>query len=277
LAARGEALGGAVSASAEGADALLSNPAGLASLGPASPSDLTLSYDNLLETSYLGYMAYGRSVGQSSALGADAIYFSQQPMTAYDQYGNAGGTFQPNDLAVTLAYATRFESVSIGAGIKMIRSSVDDANGVSAALDFGVQAKSLCLLGGRPVDAGAHFSNLGPAIKLGGVSAPLPFSMTGGVVWHAISMLDGLLDLHMPVDQPAYASVGVEGVMRFDHERRKAVLRVGYNQSHDRDVTGFTGFTVGAGLDLDIFRLDYAWVAFGALGMMNRVTVGFRF
>ena len=276
-AARGEALGGSAAAGAEATDALFSNPAGLSSLGPEAPSDLSFSYNSLLETSYMGYAAYGRAVGSSGALGASLVYFSQGAMTAYNGVGDAVGSFRPNDLALALSYAHRFARLSLGGSLKMIRSSLDDVSGMSAALDLGVQAKNACLVGDRPLDLGASVSNFGPPIKLGGVSSPLPFALAGGMLWHTTPAFDSSLDLHLPADQDPYVSFGIEAKFRFDKERRRAALRAGYNQSHGRDIDGTTGLTAGAGLDLGAFRLDYAWVPFGDLGMQNRVTLAFRF
>jgi hypothetical protein len=276
-AAREAALGGAASAGAQGADALFSNPAGLASLVPESPSDLSLSYNNLMETSYLGTAAWGRPVGASGAFGADVVYFSQGALTAYNGQGDAVGSFRPYDLAAALAYARRFEGFTLGGGLKLIRSSLSDVSGTSAAVDFGAQLKSICLLGDRPVDAGAYLSNFGPPIKLGGTSAPLPFAMAGGVLWHVATMLDSSIDVHLPSDQDPYISLGFEATYRFDQQKRKASLRLGYDQSHGRELDGAAGMTAGGGLDLEGLRLDYAWVPYGDLGMQNRVTLAFRF
>ncbi|MCX5794183.1 MAG: PorV/PorQ family protein [Elusimicrobia bacterium] len=275
--ARDSALGGAAAAGAQGAEALFTNPAGLASLLPESPSELSLSYDNLLESSYLGSAAWGRPVGRSGALGADLVYFSQSAQTAYNGRGDAVGSFRPYDLAVALAYARRFDGFALGGGLKLIRSSLDDVSGTSAALDFGAQARSICLVGDRPVDVGAHVSNLGPPIKVGGTSAPLPLAFAGGVLWHLSTFVDSSLDVHVPSDQDPYVSLGVEATYRFDQGKHSAALRLGYDQNHIRELDGAAGLTAGGGLDLGGFRVDYAWVPYGDLGMQNRFTLALRF
>ncbi|MBI5242035.1 MAG: PorV/PorQ family protein [Elusimicrobia bacterium] len=274
---RESALGGAASAGAQGSDALFSNPAGLASLVPESPSELSLTYDHLLETSYLGTAAWGRPLGASGAFGADVAYFSQGAQTAYNGLGDNVGSFRPYDLAVAAAYARRFEKFSLGGKLKVIRSVLDDVSGTSAAIDFGGQAESLFLLGDRPVDAGAYLSNFGPPIKLGSVAAPLPLAAAGGLLWHTTKVVDSSLDLHLPSDQPPYVSLGLEATYRFDRDKRQAALRLGYDQSHGRELDGMAGLTAGGGLDLGSFRLDYAWVPYGDLGMQNRITLAFRF
>ncbi|HAM36719.1 MAG TPA: hypothetical protein DEB40_00675 [Elusimicrobia bacterium] len=277
LPARSEALGGAAAAGADNSDALFINPAGLLTLGPETPSDLSFSYNSLLESSYLSYAAYAKALGKSSALAAGFVYFSQGAMTAYNGQGDPAGTFRPSDLAVSAAYARRFDEFSLGGGLKMIRASVDDVSGTTAALDFGGQARNVCLVGERPLDVGASLTNFGPAIKLGGASAPLPLALAAGMLWHASPALDSSLDVHLPVDQDPYVSLGVEAFLFFDQSRRKAAFRVGYDQSHGRDIDGLTGMTAGMGLDLGAFRLDYAWVPLGDLGMQNRITLAFRF
>ncbi len=275
--ARDSALGGASAAGAQGADALFSNPAGLSSFLPESPSELSLSYDNLLESSYLGTAAWGRSVGRFGALGVDLVYFSQGALTAYNGQGDAVGSFRPYDLAVALAYARRFDGFAMGGSVKMIRSSLADVSGTSAALDFGAQASDICLVGDRPVDFGAQVSNLGPPIKLGGLEAPLPFAFAGGFLWHMATAVDSSLDAHLPSDQAPYVSLGVEATYRFDQKKHGASLRLGYDQSHGRELGGAAGMSAGGGLDLGGFRLDYAWVPYGDLGMQNRFTLAFRF
>ena len=275
--ARSEALGGAFAADSEGADALLTNPAGLTSLQSGAPSDLSFAYNNLLESSYLGYGSYGRSLGRFGTVAAGVIYFSQAPLTGYNARGDASGSFQPYDVALSMAYARQFEGFAVGAAAKMIRSSIDDVSGMSAALDVGVQAKDVSRVGEGAVDAGASFSNLGPPLKVGGVAAPLPFALTGGFLWHATPAFNAMLDVNLPSDNDPYVSFGLQAQLWSDREKRALCLRVGYNQSHGRDIDGLTGLTAGAGFDLVGFRLDYAWDPYGDLGMQNRVTLAFRF
>ena len=54
-------------------------------------------------------------------------------------------------------------------------------------------------------------------------------------------------------------------------------LRGGYDQNRTRGVDGFAGFSAGAGFDFSALRLDYAWLPFGDLGSVNRITIAFRF
>ncbi len=92
---------------------------------------------------------------------------------------------------------------------------------------------------------------------------------------------DAALDIVLPVDADPYAALGVEArfpaAMVGSSRPWVAALRGGYNQNAGRSVDGFTGVSFGGGLDLASLRVDYAWIALGALGSANRITLAFRF
>jgi len=274
-------MGGATAAVAQGAEALFQNPAALARLTADSPSEVAFGYDALLETAYQGAAAYARPLGSQGAVGAGLLYASQAPQTTYNSVGDAGGSFAPLDVAAGAGYARRVGPVALGAGLKLIRSSLADQTGASAALDLGVQAKHVADIGDGPLDLGASATNLGPPLKLGTAASPLPLNLRGGAVWRASANFDAAFDLVVPVDADPYVAVGAEA--RFpaalvgSARPWCAALRGGYNQNAGRTVDGFAGVTFGAGLDFAALRVDYAWVAAGSLGSASRVTLALRF
>lgn len=284
--ARHQALAGAAAAGSEGPDAVFLNPAGLARMAPEDRPELALSYGMLLAETYAGSGAFARPT-KNGAWAFGFAYFGQPAQTAYTAQGDAAGEFAPYDAAFSGSYGHRFEKFSLGGTLKAVRSVVDDVSGATAALDFGVQARHVTMIGDGPADAGAYFSNLGPALAAG-AAAPLPFSARLGLLWHASPMFHPAFDLHFPVDEDPYVSFGLEarfslggdaGVSeRFEsRSKRSAAVRAGFNQAQAREVDGLAGMTAGAGLDLGFMRFDYAWAPYGDLGMTNRVTVGFRF
>ncbi len=279
--ARAAAMGGVVAAEAQGAEALFQNPAALARLEPESPSEIALGYDALVETAYQGEAAYARPLGRDGALGAGLVYASQSAQTNYDNFGNATGNFTPLDVAAGAGYARRLGPVAVGAGLKLIRSSLAEQSGTSAAVDLGALAKLVADIGEGPLDVGASVTNLGPPLKLGAAASPLPLNVRAGALWHVSPNFDGALDVVFPVDQDPYVAFGVEArlpaAMVGSTRPWVASLRGGYNQNSGRTVDGFAGATFGGGLDISALRVDYAWIAMGALGMANRITIAFRF
>ncbi|TBR17041.1 PorV/PorQ family protein [bacterium] len=275
--ARGEAMGGANSATAEGAEALFWNPGGLGRLAGGGRSEATVGYNALLESSYAGALGYARPLADGrSVLAAGLVYHSAGEVEGYDRFANPNGSFSPTDLCFSGAYARHFEALSAGAALKLVRSEIAGSAGTTFALDLGVQADRVSAIGEGPVDLGASLRNLGPAIQVGGAADPLPFAIQMGARWHVSPQMAMLLDGFMPVDADPYPALGGEFTQPFG-AASKGQLRFGYNVQRQRGIDGLTGLTGGGGLDLDRMRVDYAWVPFGELGTTHKLTLAFKF
>lgn len=280
--ARAAAMGGVSAAASSGAESVFLNPAALSRVPSEGPSEVAVGYDALLESSYSGSAAYARPLGADAALGLGLVYASQGAQTAYNSVGDATGKFSPTDLALGAWYGRRFAGpLSLGGGLKLIRAQLDDRSGMSAALDFGLLAKHVAEIGDGPLDVGLSLSNLGPPLKLGSTADPLPARIRVGGLWRLSPVFDAGLDVNLPVDQDPYASLGVEGRIPASQIGSKKpwvlAVRAGYDQNRTRGVDGLTGFSAGAGFDFSALRLDYAWLPFGDLGTVNRITLAFRF
>lgn len=275
--ARGEALGGAHSAGAEGAEALFWNPGGLGGLAGGGRSEAAFSYNALLESSYAGALGFARPLANGrSVWAAGLVYHSAGEVEGYDRLGNSNGSFTPTDLALAGAFAHRFELFSAGAALKLIRSEIAGSAGNTFALDLGLAADRVSMIGEGPVDFGASLRNLGPGIQVGGAADPLPFAVQLGARWHVSPQMAMVLDGFMPADADPYPALGGEFTQPFG-EASKGQLRFGYNVSRQRGIDGLTGLTGGGGLDLDRMRVDYAWVPFGELGTTHKMTLAFKF
>ncbi|MBI3299163.1 MAG: PorV/PorQ family protein [Elusimicrobia bacterium] len=275
--ARAEALAGTYVAAAEGSESVFWNPAGLARMAGSGRSDVSFGYNALLESSYAGAVAWARPLASGkSTVGASLLYHSPGAIDAYDRLGNPNGTFTPIDLALAGAYARRFGILCAGVAGKFIRSELAGASGTTFALDFGVIAERVGDMGDGAVDLGASVRNLGPAISVGSVADPLPFALQLGGLWHVNPKMSLLLDGHLEADADPYPSLGGEFTQPFG-AASKGQLRFGYNVKRQRGLEGLSGLAAGGGLDLDVFRIDYAWVPFGELGTTHRITTALRF
>ncbi len=275
-------MGGVSAAAGQGAESVFLNPASLARVEAESPSEVAIGYDALLESAYSGSVAYTRPLGRDGAFAAGLLYASQSAQTAYNAIGDATGKFTPTDLALGAWYARRLLGpLAAAGGLKIVRSSLDDRSGMTIAADIGVLAKHVGDVGEGPIDLGASLTNLGPPMKLGGSSDPLPARIRAGGLWQISPTLDAGLDVNLPVDADPYASLGVEGRIPASTVGSKKPwvisVRGGYDQNRTRGLDGFTGFSAGAGFDFSALRLDYAWIPFGDLGTVNRITIAFRF
>lgn len=275
--ARGEALGGANAAGSDGAEALFWNPGGLGRMAGADRSEASFAYNALLESSYAGALAYARPLKDGrSVVAGGLVHYSAGKVEGYDRFGNANGDFTPMDLSLSGGYARRFELLSAGAALKFVRSAIAGSSGQTLALDFGVAADKVSMIGEGPVDVGASVRNLGPGLKVGSTADPLPFAVQMGARWHVSPQMALMLDGFMPVDSDPYPALGGEFTQPFG-AASKGQLRFGYNVQRQGDIDGLTGLTGGGGLDLDRFRIDYAWVPFGELGTSHKMTLAFKF
>lgn len=274
-------MGSAGAAAAKGPEALFHNPALLARFEPESRQETAADYGRLLETTYAGSAAYARPLGRQGSIGAGVVYAGQSAQTLYDERGDAAGSFRSGDLAAGGAYARRFGGLMAGASLKVIRTSLADRSAAGAALDFGLMAPHASELGEGPLDFGASLSHLGPPLKLGPTADPLPARLRVGGNWRASPVLDAAFDVVLPADQSPFFCFGLEARLPASHmgfnKDWSAALRLGYDQSHGRDVEGIGGVTAGFGVDLSGFRMDYAWLPYGDLGASNRITLAFRF
>ena len=275
-------MGGVSAAAGAGAEAVFLNPASLSRIAAEAPSEVALGYDALLESSYTGSVAYARPLGRDGAFAAGLLYASQSAQTAYNSLGDSTGKFTPSDLALGAWYGRRLLGpVSLAGGLKIIRSQLDDRSGMTAALDLGLLAKHVAEISDGPLDVGLSIQNIGPPLKLGSSSDPLPARIRAGGLWRVSPAFDAGIDINLPVDQDPYASLGVEGripASKIGSAKPWIVsVRGGYDQNRTRGIDGFTGFSAGAGFDFAALRLDYAWIPFGDLGSLNRLTIAFRF
>ena len=274
-------MGGVSAAAGQGADAVFLNPASLSRLEPESPSELAFGYDALLETAYSGSAVYARPLGRNGAFAAGLLYASQGAQTAYNSLGDATGSFTPADAALGVWYAHRFGSVALAGGLKLIRSALAERSAMTGAADFGLLLRNVAEIGDGPLDVGLALQHLGPPLKLGGISDPLPARMRTGVLWRVSPTFDAGFDLVAPVDQDPYMSVGVESRLPASRlgstKPWTASVRAGFDENRTRGVEGFTGVSAGAGLDFSSLRFDYAWLPFGDLGTVNRITIALRF
>ncbi|HVE13787.1 MAG TPA: PorV/PorQ family protein, partial [Elusimicrobiota bacterium] len=275
--ARAQAMGGAGAAAIEGSEALFWNPAGLAGWDKSSLNELSASYSALLETSHASALAFAHPLAEDrGTLGASLLYFSQSEIQGFTTTGDPDGSFAPRDMALSLGYARSGERFSAGGAVRVLRSELAGASGSSFAADFGIRARGVTDIGEGPLDLALCAQNFGPPIKLGGVSAPLPFVARGGSLWRVSPRLNGLLDLVLPVDESPYVALGGEfhGAIG---DSLKGALRAGYNMHNAHKVDGFAGVTAGFGLEVARVRVDYAWVPLGDLGTTHRITIAGRF
>ncbi len=274
--ARAAAMGEAYCAAAQGADAVRYNPAALVRIEANSAE---LMHANYLADTFLDQGAFARRLGPNQAIGFSALQMSYGSIPETDETGYRTGTAHPANLALTGAYAYKFEGSggplagsAIGVSAGYVQSTI-----VSSAKTF---TASLGLLSPAYGPLGTQFAfaaeNLAGALKFDQKADPLPLAFKLGALLHIKPDWVLALELAGPKDGAPYAALGTEKLFKAQSEIKLAV-RAGYNMRTGRDLGGLAGFAAGLGIAFNGVALDYALVPFGTLGYTHKLTLGFSF
>jgi hypothetical protein len=128
--ARAAAMGEAFGAVADDATAVYWNPAGL---GRVRNGSLSVMHALWLEDVAYDWLSYAHPLGRQDTVGIGIQYLSYGSLKDINAAGVENGSFTPNDLAVSLAYAHAFGRLSLGASAKYISSDLQKTASAYAA------------------------------------------------------------------------------------------------------------------------------------------------
>lgn len=297
MGARGTGMGEAFSGIANDVNALYYNPAGLTAMDAAQLQLMHLEgfggvrYENLglaVPAELVGLDVWG-TVGISYTL----VSIEDTPRTrilpgttnTFDQaWADRGFLFTAGASVVTFSYAWQATKLySIGGTFKAINEKIDTVSGWGLAGDVGLLSRPEVVKG---LSAGLTLQNVGSS-PTPAASLPITMRIGLGYDWDAPftkedqddKLLLGM-DLVMPVvpvDGVWHLNLGTEYQRWFDDQF--AAFRFGYR--FPQELGALAGLTLGGGLGTDLpgarIGLDYAWVPFGELGNMHRISLNAAF
>lgn len=258
LGVRAEGFGGAYSALAQGTDALLYNPAGLALTVGLRADSAYASPMGLYSVTWIG--------GAMRGLGAGLAYLSAGGITdpegdplSFSHMALLAGGALPGD---AVPYLGRFLPwpVFVGIGIKYDRVQVASEVGGNIALDFGAITSFDTAFG--TLRMGLVISDLGPGIGLGERSEAWSTSASLGA---ALILPAGLI-LSADLAGGKFA-VGLGWAFGGGLEVRGGFKSQG----------GMASFSLGLGVGWRNFVLDYAMTTHPVLGLSHRLALGITF
>lgn len=307
--ARSLGMGEALTASAEGPEAMYWNPGGLAA---ARGIELLYSRAELPAAVHHDYAALALPVSWSGGVfGFAFTRLSQSDIEQIDNVGVKRGFFSPHSEAISFGYARsfleedaltkdrgyfrdswnlpgaarRFEdderepwtgAFRAGAAVKIVSETLGTRSATTATGDGGVIYRPST----RPALALAWaFRNAGGRLSYIRASDPLPleFSLAAAHDWepergHVVTAIEGVIPLHA---RP-YAKLGAEWEQEVSKGAR-AVGRIGFQGRSAPDLGVLSGFTVGAGCRIGVFAFDLGFQPLGALGEAFRLSLGWKF
>lgn len=261
--ARPAALGGAYAAIADDADALAYNPAGLAAVKRHEAAFTHHSH-------FSGAAAQSLAVALRQGLGLSAQTVAHGPAqrTTLSNPSGAGlGQFEARDTAVGAGYGRAVGAgVSLGLGIKYVRSTIDSYTAAAAAADAGALYRPDAL---PQLSLALAVKNMGGAVRFQSSSEKLPLLLRAGASWTARWDKRSAL-LVFEAAKPRQGAVEPAAGLEVRPAPALA-LRLGYQSRNDAGLA----LTAGIGAAVGAWRGDYAFVPFGALGNAHRLTVSF--
>lgn len=274
--AKAMAMGGAYTAVAEDASAAYWNPAGLVQINQMSATFMRATY---LEDITYQYAAYAHRLSPYSVIGVSMLATDIGKIEQTDTMNNSLGSFTPRDQAYALTYSRailelsdRDHDVAIGVSAKYVTSKIVD-RGYGYAVDLGLMTFNFTKI---PYRLGFAVQNLGRGQKFDQNYDSLPLKIKVG---GALSPFRNFLlasDIVFPKQNKFYFCLGTE-VWAEPSDKSRISIRAGYNSQMSRIQGGLSGISFGAGVGLQYFTVDYAYVPMGELGSTHRFSLNFDF
>lgn len=288
LGARAVGMGEAFVAVANDPSAIYWNPAGLASLQRTEAMVSHIEWPADIRYEHVVAVIPVQKLGGSLGVHFGVLATEMDETTELKPFGT-GRTFFYSDVIAGVAYARRWtDKLLIGAGVKYVREDLGSDVGGPVTQAALVDIGSIYYLGLGSVRIATALSNFGSEMKPGGSwTSPTtgeqrsfdgfdpPLLFRYGVAFEPIERqsqrLTASFEANQPADDHQVFKVGAEW-----RWANRLSLRSGYNFSADE-----LHFSAGAGLYAEIghaqAQVDYAFSEAGALGNVNRISLGVRF
>lgn len=262
--ARAVAMGGAYTALATDANALLYNPAGLARVARSEATFMHNAYVAGIDQEYGAYASPRGWGAHFNFLNSGSVMNT----TNTNPDGAGLGSTSLYDLAFSGGYGRAFgEALSLGGEVKYIRESIAGVAGQGAAFDLGALYRVPRISG---LALGVSLLNVGPTVKYDSGTQNLPLNLRAGAAYTfdaAGQKSAASFDVIKERASSADVALGLETVLV-----KAMPIRLGFTTSNSAGL----GLTAGVGYVSDGFSFDYAFVPFGDLGGAHRFSLTFR-
>jgi hypothetical protein len=264
--ARTDALGGAFTGIADDSSALFFNSAGLSGLQNAR---ISLNHNSYLAGTFEETLLVGLPAADLGGFAAALQYVFWGALDERDSFGVDQGTYSDSDIALSLGWGKALsKNFSIGAAVYGTQQKIVDTLYGSLSGQAG-----LLWIPWNDFRAGLVYYNFGTPVS----GQSLASDLKGGVsnLFHWGSDKSFLLAFSGYYEPNGVSQLqgGLEAGFL-----KKYFIRTGYDLPlSNNQISGFTGFTAGAGIQIESITIDYAFVPYGDLGTSNRVSLAYDF
>jgi hypothetical protein len=251
---------------------LVYNPAGLARI--SSPIGTLTYVDHLLDfqSGFIGYV----HPTPSGVLGIGVQYLDFGQFDRLDNAGNNLGNFGANNLAVSISFARTYGSrVMYGVNGKLLRAEIDTYGSTAFALDAAVMIE----MPQPDLYIGFGIFNLG-TVQSAFINTKEPLPLTFRVGFSKklehLPLLASFV-LMKERDQTVRFAAGGDFQLSDNLFLRLGYNSIGSNQRVGTDRDRFAGVSLGLGLKVSRYSVDYSFSSFGEVGALNRVSLSGSF
>lgn len=260
---RAASLGGAFSSISDDLSALYYNPAGLGQL--SLPEGVAAGAEWIDKTRF-GIIGYCSPISESSGLGVSVFYLKTGKIPLYkdDKYDTQQeGEFTGNDLAIRFGYGIKFtKSNYFGITGGFLSQRIEEEKSSSFFFDVGQIYRPYFL---DNVTFSIVLQNIGSKIKFIREEDELPLTLRIGTSYKPVDNAFIACDIIKPKDNTWQIKGGIEWELN-----NILTLRGGYNSQIFKDLG--IGVSLGFGLNIQTFKLDYAYVPYNDLGETHRLS-----
>ena len=252
-------------------------------------NQLSVNYSSYLASINIGSVSYAKRFSRRfGTIHGGIQYVNYGSLIESDENGNITGSFNANDIAVSIGYAINlpWTNVFAGANLKFVNSTISSYSSSGVVADFGILYHSPY----KPYVLTLLLRNVGAQIQsFNGEKEKLPVEVLVGasytlenvpVKWYLT--IDNLQQWNVSVSNPSKQTSDIEGnittenISFLNNALRHFILgvelfpesainlRLGYNFRKTQEYTlqnvrTFGGISFGFGLKMNNFKLNYAY------------------
>ncbi len=264
--ARIDALGGAFTGVADDPSALFFNSAGLSGLQDAR---ISLNHNSYLAGTFEETLLVGLPAGDLGGFAGAVQYVFWGALDERNAFGVDQGTSDDSDIALSLGWGKALSpNFSIGAAVYGTQQKIVDTLYSSLSGQAG-----LLWIPWKDFRAGLVYTGFGTQVSGQSLASDFKAGVSNLFHW-------GIDKTFLLAFSGYYEPNGVsqlQGGLEAGFQKNY-FIRAGYQLPlSNNQISGFTGFTAGAGVRIESLTLDYAFVPYGDLGTSNRVSLAYDF
>jgi len=254
--------------SSMGDNSSIGNPA----IIPFSEKSLILSHAVYLQNTRYSIGAVNIPIKETYGFNVSFCYFDAGSIDRTIDYNGGymdAGTFNAGDKYLNISYGTRFfQNCAAGIAVKYIKQDIDDVS----YSGFAATLSGLYFITNE-IYLNFGIDNFGPDVKGYSLPTNLYCNIVGPLSKDFVCTLqfddfynDDVIDCRIAAEKNFHDTF---------------FLRFGYNAALNNDYNGtnnsfITNLTLGAGLKMNSFFIDYAWLPKGDLGSAHMFTLRVR-